>query len=204
MTTAQDMLLSWSAAYIIPTHHLICFLQDLLLRNYLIPMGTLMKRPELSLIIQLTFSLGHLVNFEKCFSHQFLAFLSFYSTRGFKSIHHFLHKDFIFCEFSLFIKCQCQRVSLDNDKVHVANDLSNNDINTLFMLHESVTFKDGQGITRQVNYLGPHIIKKVLKHKICTEDDTYLFADAILLSSINAPDIGTIPDTVEQYVTKLP
>jgi hypothetical protein len=31
-----------------------------------------------------------------------------------------------------------------------------------------------------------------------------LFVDAILLSSINAPDIGTNPVTFEQYLTKLP
>jgi hypothetical protein len=44
----------------------------------------------------------------------------------------------------------------------------------------------------------------VLKLKICTENDTDFFIGAILLSSINAPDIGTIPITVEQYVTKHP
>jgi hypothetical protein len=95
-------------------------------------------------------------------------------------------------------------IPLDEDKVHVANDPSDNGINTLFMLNESIIFKDGKGITCQVNYLGPHIVDKVLKHKICTEDDTYLFVDAILLSSINASDIGTIPITLEQYVTELP
>jgi hypothetical protein len=68
------------------------------------------------------------------------------------------------------------------------------------MLNESVIFKDRKGITHQVNYLGPHIIDKVLKHKIHTEDDTDLFVDAILLSSIN---IGTNPVTVEQNVAKL-
>jgi hypothetical protein len=53
-------------------------------------------------------------------------------------------------------------------------------------------------------YLEPHIIDKVLMHKICTENETKLFVDAILLSSLNAPDIGTIPVTVDQYVTELP
>jgi hypothetical protein len=90
-------------------------------------------------------------------------------------------------------------ISFNDDEVHVANDPSDNNINTLFMLNESVIFKDGKGITRQVNYLGPHIIDKVWKHKICTEDDTDLFVDAILLSSINTPDIGTIPVAVEQH-----
>jgi hypothetical protein len=95
-------------------------------------------------------------------------------------------------------------IPFDEDEVHVANDQSDNDINTLFMLNESVIFKKGKVITSQVNYLGPHIVDKVLKHKICTGDDTYLFVDTILLSSINTPDIGTISVTVEQYETKLP
>ena len=96
-------------------------------------------------------------------------------------------------------------IPFNDDKVHVANNPSDNeDINTFFMLHESVIFKDGKGITRQVIYLGPHIVDKILKHKICTEDDTYLFVDAILLSSNNTPDIGTIPVIVVQYVTKFP
>jgi hypothetical protein len=95
-------------------------------------------------------------------------------------------------------------ILFDDDEVHVANDPSDNDINTLFMLNESVILKDEKGITHQVNYLGPHITNTVLKHKICTEDDTDLFVDTILLSSINAPDIGTIPVTVEQHAVKLP
>jgi hypothetical protein len=47
-------------------------------------------------------------------------------------------------------------IPFDDDEVHVANDPSDDDIDTLFMLHESVIFKDGQGITHQVNYLRPH------------------------------------------------
>jgi hypothetical protein len=66
-------------------------------------------------------------------------------------------------------------IPFDEDEVHVANDPSDNDINTLFMLNESVIFKDGKGITCQVKYLGPHIVDKILNHKICPEDDTYLF-----------------------------
>ncbi len=90
------------------------------------------------------------------------------------------------------------------DEVHLGNDPSDDDINTLFMINESVIFKDRKGITHQVNYLGPHIVHKILKHKIRTEDDTYLYVDAILLSSSSTPDIGTIPVIIEQYVTKLP
>jgi hypothetical protein len=75
-------------------------------------------------------------------------------------------------------------IPFNDDEVNVANDPSDNDINTLFMLNESVIFKVGKGITCQVNYLGPHIINKVLKHKFHTGNDTDLFVDAILLSSL--------------------
>jgi hypothetical protein len=91
-----------------------------------------------------------------------------------------------------------------DDEVQVSNDACDNDINTLFMLHESVIFKDGKGITHQVMYLGPQIIEKVLIHKIHTENETELFVDAILLSSLNTLHIGTIPVTSEQYVAELP
>ena len=56
----------------------------------------------------------------------------------------------------------------------------------------------------QVTYLGPHILDTVLKHKIWTQNNTEFFVDAILLSPLNAPDISTIPATVEQYVAELP
>jgi hypothetical protein len=112
----------------------------------------------------------------------------------------------MFCELSLFINdtAEVNMILFDENKVHMANDPSDHDINTLFMLNDFVIFKDRKGITCQVNYLVPHIFYKILKHEICTEDDTNLFVYAILLSLINTPDIGTIPVTVEQYVTKLP
>jgi hypothetical protein len=43
-----------------------------------------------------------------------------------------------------------------------------------------------------------------LKHKIWTQNNTEFFVDAILLSPLNAPDISTIPATVEQYVAEFP
>ncbi len=81
---------------------------------------------------------------------------------------------------------------------------SDNDTNTLFMLNETIIFKDSKGLTHQVTYLGPHILDKVLKHKIRTPNDTEFFVDAIFLSPLNAPDIGAIPVTVEQYMAELP
>ena len=93
---------------------------------------------------------------EKIFPHQFLAFPKFHSTRGFKSINHFAQRFHL-----LRIQSLHQMIQ---------------QMSTWFpsMMIKFVIFKDGQGIICQVNYLGPHIIDKVLKHKICTEDDTYL------------------------------
>ncbi len=41
-------------------------------------------------------------------------------------------------------------------------------INMLFMLNETILFKDGKGITREVTYLGPNLSEGVLKHRIRT------------------------------------
>jgi hypothetical protein len=37
-------------------------------------------------------------------------------------------------------------IPFDDDKAHVSNDACDDDINTLFMLNESVIFKDGKSI----------------------------------------------------------
>jgi hypothetical protein len=95
-------------------------------------------------------------------------------------------------------------IPFEDDEVHDSINEGDNDINTLFMLNESITFKDGKGFNRQVTYLGPHILNTVLKHKIWTQNDTEFFVDGILLSPLNALDISTIPATVEQYVAELP
>ena len=95
-------------------------------------------------------------------------------------------------------------ILFDDDEVHASADESDDDINTLLMLNETIVFKDGKGLTRQVTYLGPHILDKVLKHKIRTQNDTEFFVDAILLLPLNVPNIGAIPVTLEQYVAELP
>jgi hypothetical protein len=56
-------------------------------------------------------------------------------------------------------------IPFDDNEVHDSSDESNDDINMLFMLNESIIFKDGKGVNRQVTYLGPHILDTVLKHK---------------------------------------
>jgi hypothetical protein len=151
------------------------------------------------------FSYSHLVNFRK-FSHTDSGLPELLFNKGFQEYKSFCTKilSFVNSVFSSNDKADANVIPFNEDEVHVAYDPSDDDINTLFMLNESVISKDGKGITRQVIYLGPHIVDKILKHKICTEDDTYLFVDAILLSSNNTPDIGTIPVIVVQYVTKFP
>jgi hypothetical protein len=95
-------------------------------------------------------------------------------------------------------------IPFDDDEVHDSSNESNDDIKMLFMLNESIILKDGKGVNRQVTYLRPHILDTVLKHKILTQNDAEFFINAILLSPLNAPDISTIPATVEQYVAELP
>ena len=70
--------------------------------------------------------------------------------------------------------------------------------------NETIIFKDGKGINREVTYLGPTVSGGVLKHKIRTRSDNELLVDSILLSPIDAPDIATIPITPEQYQIDLP
>jgi hypothetical protein len=78
------------------------------------------------------------------------------------------------------------------------------DINTLFMTNETVLFKDGKGITREVTYLGSDSSSGMLKHRIKTHQDNKFLVDGILLSSLNAPDIGIVPVSVDQYAIELP
>ena len=77
------------------------------------------------------------------------------------------------------------------------------DFNMLFMTNETVIFKDGKGINREVLYLGPISSDGVLKHKIRTHNDAEFLVDGILLSSLDTPDIATIPLTPEQYAIDL-
>ncbi len=41
-------------------------------------------------------------------------------------------------------------IPFDNDEVHDSINEGDDDINTLFMLNESITFKDGKRVNRQV------------------------------------------------------
>ena len=60
-------------------------------------------------------------------------------------------------------------IPLDDDKVQpIQASQDEEEINMLFMLNETILFKDGKGITREVTYLGPNLPEGVLKHRIRT------------------------------------
>ena len=64
--------------------------------------------------------------------------------------------------------------------------------------------RTGKGINREVTYLSPNFSDGKLKHKIGTQNNTEFLVDGILLSSIDMPDVATIPITPEQYQVDLP
>jgi hypothetical protein len=83
------------------------------------------------------------------------------------------------------------------------DDSDNDAINMLFMLHENIILKDGKGITREVTYLGPLFSDEILQHKVRSKNGHEFLIDGILLSSMDTPDISTIPVSVEQYANDL-
>ena len=95
-------------------------------------------------------------------------------------------------------------ILFDNNKVQQLMENDDKDINMLFMSNETVIFKNCQGINQEFTYLGHNLSHEILKHKIQTRNDTEFLVDGILLSSLNAPDIATIPLTPEQYTVDLP
>ncbi len=77
-------------------------------------------------------------------------------------------------------------------------------INMLFMLHESILLKDATGSTSEVTYLGSQLLDKVLLHKVRNKNGHRFLVDGNLLSSMDTPDITTIPVSIEQYAAELP
>jgi hypothetical protein len=71
------------------------------------------------------------------------------------------------------------------------------------MLHENIILKDGKGITREVTYLGPQYSNEILQHKVWKRNGHKFLVDGTLLSSMDIPDISTIPVFVEQYANEL-
>ncbi len=95
-------------------------------------------------------------------------------------------------------------IPFEDNEIHGFTQEDEEDINMLFMINKTVYFKDGQGINQEVTYLGPIHSDGTLKHKIRTRNYTEFAIDGIFLSSLNKPDIATIPLTPEQYADKLP
>jgi hypothetical protein len=95
-------------------------------------------------------------------------------------------------------------IPFDDDEIHSFTPDDDDNINMLFMTNETIHFKDGKGINCEVTYLGPVSSEGTLKHKIRTRNDSEFLVDGILLPSLDAPNIATIPLTPEHYANKLP
>jgi len=90
--------------------------------------------------------------------------------------------------------------SLDDSDDNAINKIFNN---MLFMLHENIILKDGKGITQEVTYLGPQFSDEIRQHKVQNKNGHEFLVDGTLLSSMETPDISTIPISDEQYVNEL-
>jgi hypothetical protein len=64
--------------------------------------------------------------------------------------------------------------------------------------------KDAKGTTSEVTYLGSQLLDKVLLHKVRNKNGHKFLVDGNLLSSMDTPDISTIPASIKQYVAELP
>jgi hypothetical protein len=63
--------------------------------------------------------------------------------------------------------------------------------------------KDSKGITQEVMYLGPQYLDEILQHKVWNRNGHEFLLDGTLLSSMDVPDISTIPVSVEQHTNEL-
>ncbi len=91
-----------------------------------------------------------------------------------------------------------------DDKELIAFEDADNQINMLFMLHESILLKDAKGTMSEVTYLGSQLSDKVLQHKVRNKNGHKFLVDGTLLSSMDTLDISTIPVSIEQYMAELP
>jgi hypothetical protein len=99
---------------------------------------------------------------------------------------------------SNIIPFECQELSTDS-----LNDAEDNAINMFFMLRENIILKDGKGITQEDTYFGPQYSDEILQHKVWNRNGNKFLVDGTLLSSMDVPDISTIPVYIEQYAYKL-
>ncbi len=99
---------------------------------------------------------------------------------------------------SNIIPFETQELSTDS-----LNDAYDNTINMLFMLHKNILLKDSKGITQEVTYLGPQYLDEILQHKVWYRNGHNFLVDGTLLSSMDVPNISTIPVSIEQYPNEL-
>ncbi len=91
-----------------------------------------------------------------------------------------------------------------DDKELIAFKDADDAINMLFMLHKSILLKDVKGTTSEVTYLFSQLLDKVLWHKVRNKNGHEFLLDGTLLSSLDTPDISTIPVSIEQSAAELP
>jgi hypothetical protein len=91
-----------------------------------------------------------------------------------------------------------------DDKVLIAIEDTDNAINMLFMIHESILYKNAKETTSEVTYFGSQLLDKVLLHKVRNKNGHEFLVDGNLLSSMDTPDISTIPVSIEHYAAELP
>ncbi len=92
-----------------------------------------------------------------------------------------------------------------DDKELIAFVDTDNAINMLFMIHESILLKVTKGTTSEVTYLGSQLLDKVLLHKVRNKNGHKFLFDGNLLISMDTPDISTIPvSSIEHHAAELP
>ena len=91
-----------------------------------------------------------------------------------------------------------------DDKELITSEDTDDAINMLFMLHESILLKDTKGTTSIITYLGSQLLDKVLLHKVRNKNGHEFLVDGNLLSSMDTPDVSTIPVSIEQYAADFP
>jgi hypothetical protein len=150
----------------------------------------------------LTWSFG---NFKKIFPTPISGLPELLFDEGFRQYNSFCMQVSSFTTTDKIQRSNSNIIPFDDDEVQPIQALDNEEeTNMLFMLNQTILFKDGKGITPKVTYLGPESSGGILKHKIRTCNDTKFLVDDILLSYLDVPDISTVPISVEQYAADIP
>ena len=73
----------------------------------------------------------------------------------------------------------------------------------IFIDNESINFNDDNDTNDSAVYMGPVSHGDILKHKICRSDNEEYLVDREHISSINIPDISSVPISIEEYSYKI-